>query len=68
MVVREQTTDRYGRPLTAGARVRIVGEDGQPEGTVVRVVGDYGVVSVLLEQKTGKTERMYPAAEVEVLP
>lgn len=66
MVVRERVTDRSGRPLKAGTRVRVVGEQGQPEGTVVRVLGDYGMVSVLLE-KPAKAERMFPIAEVEAL-
>lgn len=66
MAVRERVPDRSGRPLNAGTRVRVVGEQGQPEGTVVRVLGDYGMVSVLLE-KPAKAERMYPITEVEAL-
>ena len=66
MMVREQATDRSGRPLAPGTRVRVVGEDGQPEGTVVRVLADYDVVTVLIE-KGAKTERMYPTADVEAL-
>lgn len=63
---RERATDRKGRPLTPGARVRVVGEEGTPEGSVVRVLGDYDVATVLIEQK-GKVERMYLTAEMEVL-
>jgi len=66
MAARERVTDRAGRTLQAGARVRVVGEQGQPEGTVVRVLGDYGVVSVLVEKPT-KAERMYPVTDVETL-
>lgn len=66
MLVREQAVDRSGRPLAPGTRVRVVGEDGQPEGTVVRVLADYNVVTVLIEKGT-KVERMYAAADVEAL-
>lgn len=66
MRVREQATDRSGRPLAVGTRVRVVGEEGRPEGTVVRVLADYDVVTVLIE-KGAKTERMYSTAAVEAL-
>lgn len=66
MKMREQATDRHGRPLLPGMKVRVVGEDGQPEGTIVRLVGDYDVVTVLIDQK-GKAERMYQSSEVEAL-
>ncbi len=66
MAVRERVTDRSGRPLKAGTRIRVLGEQGQPDGTVVRVLGDYGTVCVLLE-KPAKAERMYPNSEVEAL-
>ncbi len=66
MITRERATDRHGQPLAPGTRVRVVAEQGQPEGTVVRVLGDYGTVSVLLE-KPVKAERMYPVTEVEAL-
>lgn len=66
MKTREQGTDRHGRPLSPGMKVRVVGEDGQPEGTIVRLVGDYDVVTVLIDQK-GKAERMYQSSEVEAL-
>jgi hypothetical protein len=65
MRIRERAPDRLGRPLTAGARVKVLGEEGQPEGTVVRVLGDYGAVTVLLEKPT-KAERMYRLDEVKV--
>ncbi len=66
MITRERATDRHGRPLAPGTRVKVLVEQGQPEGTVVRVLGDYGMVSVLLEKPT-KAERMYPIGEVEAL-
>ncbi len=66
MLVREQGTDRQGRPLGPGTRVRVLVEDSQPQGTVVRTLSDYGVVTVLFEKPT-KAERMYRVSEVEVL-
>lgn len=63
---REQATDRNGRAIQPGDRVKVVGEQGQPEGTIVRVIPDYQVATVLLEQK-GKVERMYPTADIEAL-
>jgi hypothetical protein len=63
---REQATDRHGRPIKPGERVKVVGEQGQPEGTIVRIVPEYQVATVLLEQK-GKVERMYPAADLEAV-
>ncbi len=65
MSVREHTKDRQGRLIAAGNRVRVLGEEGHPEGTVVRVLDDYGLVTVALEQKTSKVERMYRTTEVE---
>ncbi len=67
MTVRERTTDRQGRSLTPGSRVRLVVEDGQLEATVLRVLDDYGVVTVVIEQKTSKVERMYRAVDIELL-
>jgi hypothetical protein len=66
MLAREQVTDRQGRRLEPGTRVRVLAEDGQPQGTVVRALPDYGVVTVMLEKPT-KTERMYRVSEVEAL-
>ena len=62
--MREQATDRKGHPIKPGDRVKVIAEDGQPEGTIVRVVPDYDVATVLLEQK-GKVERMYPTSDLE---
>ena len=63
--IRARAADRRGRALAPGTRVRIAA-DGQAEGTVVRVLDDYGTVTVLIE-KPAKTERMYPISEVEAL-
>ena len=65
IAVREKSTYRQGRPLAPGARVRVLGEQGHPEGSVVRVLDDYGVVTVQFEKPT-KVERMYKTSEVEV--
>jgi len=46
-------------------RVKVVGMDGQPEGTVVRVLDDYGVLTVLLPEGRGQVERMVRTADVE---
>ncbi len=64
--LREQATDRNGRPIKAGDRVKVLGEQGQPEGTIVRVVPEYQVATVLLEQKA-KVERMYPTSDLEAI-
>ena len=53
MNTRDQATDRHGLPLAPGL--------------VVRVLGDYGVVTVLVEDRNGRTERMYPTDGVELL-
>ncbi|OLC28426.1 MAG: hypothetical protein AUH31_09110 [Armatimonadetes bacterium 13_1_40CM_64_14] len=66
MAVREKSTDRQGRPLTPGARVRVLAEQGNPEASVVRVLDDYEVVTVQFEKPT-KVERMYKTSEVEVV-
>lgn len=64
--VRGRAADRRGRALTTGTRVRVASEEGQLEGTIVRVLDDYGAVTVLIEKPT-KAERMVPAREVEAL-
>jgi hypothetical protein len=66
MSVRVRTPDRSGKPLELGTKVRVVGEQGRLEGTVVRVLGDYGVVTVLVEKPT-KAERMFRVADVEAV-
>jgi len=64
---REHTKDRQGRAIMPGTRVRILAEEGQPEGSVVRVLDDYGLVAVAFAQKTSKVERMYRTTEIEAL-
>lgn len=64
---RERTTDRNGNLIKSGTKVRVIGEDGQPEGTVVRVLDDYGVVTVLMPEGRGHAERMYRTGTVEAL-
>lgn len=64
--IRAHAADRRGRALAPGSRVRVVAEEGPAEGTVVRVLDDYGAVTVLIEKPT-KAERMYPVSEVEAL-
>ncbi len=50
-----------------GSRVRLLADGGQPEGTVVRVLDDYGLASVVLEQKNSKVERMFRTGEIEAI-
>lgn len=64
---RERTTDRNGNVITAGTKVKVIGAEGQPEGTVVRVLDDYGVLTVLIPEGRGQAERMYRTEEVELL-
>ena len=65
-VVRDQTIDTKGRPIIAGMKVKVAGENGLLEGTVVRVLHDYGVLTVVVPEGRGQAERMYRAADVEV--
>ncbi|MDR7556333.1 MAG: hypothetical protein QN157_12105 [Armatimonadota bacterium] len=58
-----QLTDRHGRPITPGARVRVAGL----EGIVNRLEPQYGVFTIVIEERTGKKERMVRAADAEVL-
>lgn len=67
MGAREHTKDRLGHLVMLGSRVRLLAEDGQPEGTVLRVLDDYGLVTVVIEQKTSKVERVYRTAEIEAV-
>lgn len=55
--------DRNGRLITTGARVRV---DGL-EGIVNHLEPGYGVLTVVIEERTGKKERMVRASAVEVL-
>jgi hypothetical protein len=44
----------------------VLAEQGHPEASVVRVLDDYGVVTVQFEKPT-KVERMYRISEIEVV-
>lgn len=65
--VRQQTKDRSERPLTPGTKVRIVSGDGKVEGTVVRVLDDYDVLTVLVPEGRAQAERMFRIHEVEAV-
>ncbi len=67
MKTREQAIDRNGLPLAPGLLVRLPDGAVQPEARVVRIIGDYDVVTVVIEDRTGKVERMYACTEIEVL-
>lgn len=64
---RQQTTDREGRPIIPGLKVKVVGEPGTPEGTIVRVLDDYDVLTVVIPEGRGQVERMYRTTDVEVV-
>lgn len=64
--VREQTIDAKGRPIIAGMKVKVAGENGTQEGTVVRVLHDYGVLTVVVPEGRGQAERMVRIVDVEV--
>ncbi|MDQ7843596.1 MAG: hypothetical protein QN141_07605 [Armatimonadota bacterium] len=66
-VTRERLLDRNGRPLVPGTKVKVTGETGQPEGTVVRVLDDYAVLTVVIPEGRGQVERMYRVADVEAI-
>jgi len=65
--VREQTIDAKGRPIIAGMKVKVAGEKGAQEGTVVRVLHDYGVLTVVVPEGRGQAERMVRIVDVEVV-
>lgn len=67
MKIRDQATDRHGLPLAPGLVVRVLDTARQLEATIVRVLGDYGVVTVLVEDRSGRAERMYPVDGIEVM-
>lgn len=64
--VREQTIDVQGRPVVPGMTVKVAGETGQIEGTVVRVLHDYGVLTVVVPEGRAQAERMYRIVDVNV--
>jgi len=55
--------DSHGRPITPGTRVRSGGE----EGIVGRVEPGYGVLTIIVDARTGKNEKMVRASTVEVV-
>jgi hypothetical protein len=55
--------DAQGRPIIPGARVRW----GSLVGTVRHVEPGYGVLTLVVEARTGKSERMVRARDVEVV-
>jgi len=64
--VRDQTIDAKGRPIIAGMKVKVTGENGTQEGTVVRVLHEYGVLTVVVPEGRGQAERMVRIVDVEV--
>jgi hypothetical protein len=65
--VREQTIDAQGRPVVPAMKVKVTADGGQVEGTVVRVLHDYGVLTVVVPEGRGQAERMYRIVDVEVV-
>lgn len=56
--------DKNGKPITKGVKVRSEGK----EGVVRHVEPDYGVLTVVIEERPGsKVERMVRASTVEVV-
>lgn len=58
--------DRMNRPLAVGQRVRVLTNPAE-EGMIRRIVPHYNVVTVIIEVKAGKSERMVRAQDVELL-
>jgi len=54
--------DRNGRAINKGTRVRVDGV----EGVANHLEPGYGVLTVVIEERTGKKERMVRASAVEV--
>jgi hypothetical protein len=48
-------------------KVKVAGENGRQEGTVVRVLHDYGVLTVVVPEGRSQAERMYRVVDVEVV-
>ncbi len=55
--------DRNGRPIVKGTRVRMDGG----EGVANHLEPGYGVLTIVIEERTGKKERMVRASSVEVV-
>lgn len=64
---RRQTKDRKGKPLAPGTKVKVIAGDAKTEGTVVRVLDDYDVLTVLVPEGRGQAERMFRTNEVEAV-
>lgn len=58
--------ERMNRPLAVGQRVRVLTNPAE-EGMIRRIVPHYNVVTVIIEVKAGKSERMVRAQDVELL-
>ncbi len=67
MKTRDQATDHRGLPLAPGLPVRWLDGTGEPEARIVRMVGDYDLVTIVMEDKSGRVERMVPCAEIELV-
>ncbi|MDR7419554.1 MAG: cbb3-type cytochrome c oxidase subunit I [Armatimonadota bacterium] len=63
MQIQAEVRDARGRTIAPGARVR----SGDVEGRVRHVEPEYGVVTIVLEGRAGKGERMVRVSAVEVL-
>ncbi len=55
--------DQKGKPIRPGARVKSGGE----EGVVRHVEPGYGLLTMVIEERNAKKERMVRASTVEVL-
>lgn len=55
--------DSHGRPISPGSRVVTSGQ----EAVVGRLEPRYGVLTIIVDSRTGKSERMVRASEVEVV-
>jgi hypothetical protein len=64
---REQTIDAKGRPVVPDMKVKVTADGRQVEATVVRVLHDYGALTVVIPEGRGQVERMYRIVDVEVV-
>lgn len=55
--------DPHGRMISPGSRVLVGGQ----EAVVSRLEPRYGVLTIVVDGRTGKSERMVRASEVEVV-
>ena len=56
--------DRMNQRLAVGQRVRVLTNPAE-EGMIRRIVPHYNVLTVIIEAKAGKSERMVRAQDVE---